>query len=224
MRVLLVEDDLTIAAFVRTGLTDNGFAVDCATDGEEALKMALSGPYRAAVIDIMLPSRDGLSIITEMRRHRVATPVIVLSARRSVDERVRGLQAGGDDYLVKPFALSELLARLHALTRRGTGVVEPTILVAGDMRMDLLKREVWRQDRKIDLPPREFALLEYLMRNPARVISKATIQEHVWGSDLEPQTNIVDVLVCRLRQRLQHAPAEKLIHTVRGAGYVLRAL
>jgi two-component system OmpR family response regulator len=224
MRLLLVEDDKKISAFVRKGLTEAGFTVDCAFDGREGLHLALSEPYDAAVMDIMLPVVDGLDIIAKIRSSKINTPVLVLSAKRSVDERVRGLQAGGDDYLTKPFAFSELLARVQALLRRASGAVEPARLVFGDLSMDLLKREVLRNGRKIDLQPREFALLEYLMRNPTRVVSKTMILEHVWGYNFDPQTNVVDVLLCRLRKQLELGKVEKLIHTVRGVGYVLRAL
>jgi DNA-binding response OmpR family regulator len=222
MRLLLIEDDKKISAFVRKGLVEAGFAVDCAFDGRDGLDLALSGSYDTSVVDIMLPALDGLFIIAKMRDRKVNTPVLVLSAKRSVDERVRGLQAGGDDYLIKPFAFSELLARVQALVRRATGAVEPTCLTFGDLSVDLLKREVVRGGRKIDLQPREFALLEYLMRNSRRVVSKTMILEHVWGYHFDPQTNVVDVLVCRLRKQLEAGMAEKLVHTVRGAGYVLK--
>lgn len=224
MRLLLVEDDKKICAFVRKGLVEAGFAVDCAFDGREGLELALSGSYDAAVMDVMLPVLDGLAILEKMRSRRINTPVLVLSAKRSVDERVRGLQAGGDDYLTKPFAFAELLARVQALLRRASGAVEPAHLVFADLSMDLLRREVLRNGRKIDLQPREFALLEYLMRNSTRVVSKTMILEHVWGYNFDPQTNVVDVLICRLRRQLEPGKAMKLIHTVRGVGYVLRAL
>jgi two-component system OmpR family response regulator len=222
MRLLLVEDDKKISAFVRKGLAEAGFAVDCAFDGSEGLQLALSGPYDAAVMDIMLPVLDGLAIIAKMRDRKINTPVLVLSAKRSVDERVRGLQAGGDDYLIKPFAFAELLARVQALVRRASSAVEPARLVFGELSVDLFKREVLRSGRRIDLQPREFALLEYLMRNSTRVVSKTMILEHLWGYNFDPQTNVVDVLVCRLRKQLDVGAVEKLIHTVRGAGYVLR--
>jgi two-component system OmpR family response regulator len=222
MRLLLVEDDKKISAFVQKGLAEAGFAIDCAFDGRDGLQLALSGPYDAAVMDIMLPFLDGLAIIAKMRDRKINTPVLVLSAKRSVDERVRGLQTGGDDYLIKPFAFAELLARIQALVRRASGAVEPTRLVFGELSVDLLRREVLRSGRKFDLQPREFALLEYLMRNSARVVSKTMILEHLWGYNFDPQTNVVDVLVCRLRKQLDVGAAEKLIHTVRGAGYVLK--
>jgi two-component system, OmpR family, response regulator len=223
MRLLLVEDDKKISAFVRKGLTEAGFAVDCVFDGREGLQLVLAGPYDVAVVDIMLPVLDGLAIIASMRARKINTPVLVLSAKRSVDERVRGLQAGGDDYLIKPFAFAELLARVQALVRRASAVMEPARLVVGELSVDLLKREVVRSGRQIDLQRREFALLEYLMRNATRVVSKTMILEHLWGYTFDPQTNVVDVLVCRLRKQLEVGATEKLIHTVRGAGYVLRA-
>jgi two-component system, OmpR family, response regulator len=224
MRILVVEDDNKIGSFVLKGLREAGFAVDRAADGETGLDLVLTRVYDAAVIDIMLPRRDGLAVIEELRRRKVNTPLIILSAKRSVDERVRGLQAGGDDYLTKPFAFSELLARVQALIRRSTGAVDPTALSVGDLSLDLLKRETLRAGKKIDLQPREFRLLEYLMRNPGKVISKTMILEHVWDYSFDPQTNVVDVLVCRLRNKIDKDMATKMIQTVRGVGYVLKAL
>jgi two-component system OmpR family response regulator len=224
MRALLVEDDATIADFVARGLREAGFVVDHAADGEAGLDAA-SGPdhgYDVAIVDLMLPRRDGLSLIEELRRRQVATPVLILSARRSVDDRVRGLQMGGDDYLTKPFAFAELLARVQALLRRSTRSPEPTMLVCEDLRLDLLSRRVTRGSTALDLRPREFALLEYLMRNAGRVISKTMILSHVWEYNFDPQTNIVDVLVSRLREKLDRPFDKKLLHTVRGVGYVLR--
>jgi DNA-binding response OmpR family regulator len=221
MRVLIIEDDKKIASFVLKGLKQAGFAVDHAADSEEGLHLVLTEPYDAAVVDIMLPVRDGLSLIEELRRRKINTPVIILSAKRSVDERVRGLQAGGDDYLVKPFAFSELLARVQALIRRASGAVEPACLTVRDVSVDLLKREVIRAGRRIDLQPREFALLEYLMRNAGKVVSKTMIMEHVWDYHFDPQTNVVDVLVCRLRNKIDKDSMEKMIRTIRGVGYVL---
>ena len=222
MRILIVEDDYKIGSFVVKGLKEAGFAVDRAAGGEDGLHLALSGAYDAAVIDIMLPVRDGLSLIAELRKRKINTPVIILSAKRSVDERVRGLQAGGDDYLTKPFAFSELLARVQALIRRASGALEPTSLTAGDLSVDLLKREIVRANRKIELQPREFALLEYLMRNAGRVVSKTMILEHIWDYSFDPQTNVVDVLVCRLRNKIDKGGAGSMIQTIRGAGYVLK--
>ncbi|MDH3443647.1 MAG: response regulator transcription factor [Deltaproteobacteria bacterium] len=223
MRLLLVEDDSKTASFILNGLRQNGYAVDHAADGEEGLHMASCEPYDAAVIDIMLPKLDGLILIDELRRERINIPVIILSAKRSTDDRVKGLQTGGDDYLTKPFAFSELLARIQALIRRAGGLSEPTSLTVGELSLDLLSREVIRGEKKIELQPREFALLEYLMRNPGRVISKTMIMEHVWDYNFDPQTNVVEACVCRLRDKLdKDFPGSKVIHTMRGAGYVLK--
>jgi two-component system, OmpR family, response regulator len=223
MRILVVEDDKKIALFITAGLKQAGFAVDYAGNGEDGLHLALTEPFDAAIIDIMLPKLDGLSLIENIRREKVSVPVIILSAKRSVDERVRGLQAGGDDYLTKPFAFSELLARVQALIRRGSNVVEPTTITVGDISIDLLKRKVVRAGEKIELQAREFALLEYFMRNAGRIISKTMIMDHVWGYNFEPQTNVVDVLVCRLRNKVDRDFENTMIHTVRGAGYVLNS-
>ena len=222
MRALLVEDDDTIADFVARGLREAGFAVDREPDGEAGLTAALDQPYDVAIVDLMLPGRDGLSVIEELRRNGVATPVLILSARRSVDDRVAGLQRGGDDYLTKPFAFAELLARVHALVRRATRTPEPTTLTVADVVLDLLSRRVTRADTAIDLRPREFTLLEYLMRNAGKVVSKTMILSHVWEYNFDPQTNIVDVLVSRLREKIDKPFEQKLLHTVRGVGYVLR--
>jgi len=222
MRILLVEDDLKIASFVVKGLKEAGFAVDHAQDGEEGLYMALTESYDAAIIDIMLPKLDGLSLIEELRRKKINAPVIILSAKRSVDDRVKGLQTGSDDYLTKPFAFSELLARVQALIRRSSRTSEPTSLTVGELSVDLLTREVTRIGTKIELQPHEFALLEYLMRNVGRVVSKTMILEHVWDYNFDPQTNVVDVLVCRLRNKVDRDFDGKMIHTIRGVGYVLK--
>jgi len=221
--ILLVEDDDVIAEFVAKGLGEVGFAVDRARDGEEGLELALQNAYDAAVVDVMLPRLDGLGLIDQLRRRGRNTPVLILSARRTVDDRVRGLQTGGDDYLVKPFDFSELLARLQALVRRATGVAEPTRLELGPLTLDLLTREVKREGVLLDLRPREYALLEYLMRNGRRVVSRTAILSHVWGYNFDPHTNAVDVLVSRLREKLDRGFEDKLLQTVRGAGYVLRA-
>jgi len=222
MRILVVEDDKKIAAFVMKGLKEAGFAVDLAIDGEDGLHQALTAPYDAAIIDIMLPKLDGLQLIEELRRQNINTPVLILSAKRSVDDRVRGLQKGGDDYLTKPFAFSELLARVQALIRRASGTVEPTSLMVGDLSMDLLSRKVLRSGRQFDLQPREFALLEYLMRNAGRVVSKTMIMEHVWDYAFDPATNVVEARICRLRDKIDKGFDRKFIHTIRGVGYVLR--
>ena len=222
MRALIIEDDQTIADFVSRGLKEAGFAVDQAKDGEEGLALALDTPYDVAIVDLMLPERDGLGVIDELRRQGRTTPVLILSARRSVDDRVRGLQAGGDDYLTKPFAFAELLARVQALVRRATRTPEPTSLTVGDLSLDLLSRKVIRAGVPIELRPREFALLEYLMRNAGKVVSKTMILSHVWEYSFDPQTNIVDVLVSRLRDKIDRPFEHKLLQTVRGVGYVIR--
>jgi two-component system OmpR family response regulator len=223
MRLLLVEDDSTVAAFVRKGLSEEGFVVDHAGDGASGLALASSAAYDAAVIDLMLPGMDGLALIDELRRRRIQLPVIILSARRSVAERVEGLHAGGDDYLTKPFAFSELLARIQALIRRATNTPEPSGITVADLHIDLRARTVRRSDRPIALQPREYALLEYLARNAGRVVSKTMIIEHVWDYNFDPHTNIVESRICRLREKIDAGFATPLIHTVRGMGYVLRA-
>jgi two-component system OmpR family response regulator len=222
MRALVVEDDNAIADFVSRGLREAGFAVDREADGEAGLAAATHQAYDVAVVDVMLPRRDGLSMIEELRHRKILTPVLILSARRSVDDRVRGLQSGGDDYLTKPFAFAELLARVQALLRRSSRAAEPTSLTTGDLELDLLTRRVTRAGTPIDLRPREFALLEYLMRNAGRVVSKTMILSHVWEYNFDPQTNIVDVLVSRLREKIDRPFEQKLLHTMRGVGYVLR--
>ncbi|MCI0562688.1 MAG: response regulator transcription factor [Nitrososphaera sp.] len=222
MRLLVVEDDKKIASFIVKGLKQAGFAVDHAANGEDGIHLALHESYDAAVIDIMLPKLNGLVLIEELRRQRVNTPVIILSAKRSVDDRVKGLQTGSDDYLTKPFSFSELLARVQALIRRASGAAETTRLTFGDLSIDILKREVTRADKKINLQPREFALLEYLMRNPGRMVSKTIIMEHVYDYNFDPQTNVVDVLVSRLRNKVDRDFEKKMIHTIRGVGYVLK--
>ena len=222
MRVLVVEDDHSIAGFIAGGLRQEGFAVDVAEDGVAGLELARLGPYDAAVVDVMLPRLDGLSLVTALRRADIATPVLFLSARHSVDDRVKGLQTGGDDYLAKPFAFAELLARLQAITRRGQRAVEATTLTVADLRLDRLTRKVDRGGTPIELRPREFALLEGLMRQPGRVMSKAMIVSHVWDYSFDTGTNAVDVLVHRLRDKIDRSFTPKLLHTIRGVGYVLK--
>jgi len=223
MRALLVEDDATIADFVARGLREAGFVVDHVADGESGLTTAIQQAYDVAIVDLMLPKRDGLSLIEALRARGVATPVLILSARRSVDDRVRGLQSGGDDYLTKPFAFAELLARVQALVRRATRAPEPTTLTVEDVQLDLLSRRVTRDGKPLDLRPREFTLLEFLMRHAGHVVSKTMILSHVWEYNFDPQTNVVDVLVSRLREKIDRPFEKKLLHTVRGVGYVLRA-
>jgi len=220
MRILVVEDDSKIASFVVNGLKQSGFAADRCADGDEAHLLATTTAYDAAIVDVMIPKLDGLSLVQRLRKENVRVPVIILSAKASVDDRVKGLQAGGDDYLTKPFAFSELLARVQALIRRSTNASEPTRLTVGDLQMDLLTREVTRGGDKIELQSREFALLEYLMRHAGRVVTKTMILEHIWDYSFDPQTNVVDVLVSRLRSKIDRD--KKLVHTIRGVGYVIK--
>lgn len=223
MRLLLVEDDAKTAAFIVKGLKQSGYAVDHVSDGETGLHLALTEAYDTAIIDLMLPKLDGLTLIGALRRKKNQLPVIILSARGSTDERVKGLETGSDDYLTKPFAFSELLARVQALLRRASGASEPTSLTVGELSIDLLTRQVTRAEKKIDLQPREFALLEYLMRNAGRVVSKTMIMEHVWDYNFDPQTNVVEACMCRLREKIDKGCfGAKLIHTIRGMGYVVR--
>jgi two-component system, OmpR family, response regulator len=220
MRILVVEDDKKIASFVVNGLKQSGFAVDHSADGEDALLKAQTVSYDALIIDWMLPKLDGLRLIQQLRASNVRTPALILSARATVDDRVRGLQAGGDDYVTKPFAFSELLARVQALIRRASQTPEPARLTVGDLTMDLISREVRREAELIDLQPREFSLLEYLMRNGNRPVTKTMILEHIFDYSFDPQTNVVDVLVHRLRSKVDKDKA--MIHTIRGVGYVLK--
>jgi len=219
VRVLVVEDDAKIASFVVNGLKQEGYAVDHAADGDTGLTLAETTAYDAAVVDIMLPGLDGLSLVRRLRLTHPELPVLFLSARSSVEDRVRGLQAGGDDYLTKPFAFAELTARLQALLRRATRTPEATKLTVGDVEMDLVSRQVKVAGKKVELQPREFALLAYLMRHPGRPVTKTLILEHVWDYSFDPQTNVVDVLVSRLRSKVD--PDKTRIETVRGVGYVL---
>jgi len=223
MRILVVEDDPTLANFVAGGLREAGYAIDVASNGRAGLDLAIAKRPDAAVIDLMLPELDGLSLIELARRRGLQMPVLILSARRSVDDRVKGLQAGGDDYLTKPFAFPELLARVQALLRRSSAAAEPTHLRVGDLDIDLLSRTVTRAGRLIELRPREFSLLEYLARNPGTVLSKTMIQSRIWDYHFDPRTNVVDVLVCRLREKIDREFEQKLLHTRRGMGYVLTA-
>lgn len=227
MKILVIEDDETIAHFVAKGLRETGYSVDVARDGFEGSELALSEGYQAAVVDIMLPGIDGISIIQEMRQKSVSTPVLILSARRTVDDRVAGLRAGGDDYLIKPFSFSELVARLEALIRRSNPVSagpgdERQALKVADLELDPWKHEARRSGEVIPLQPREFSLLEFLVRNANRVVTKTSILEAVYEYNFDPQTNVVDVLVHRLRTKIDKEFEPKLIHTVRGVGYVLR--
>lgn len=222
MRILVVEDDIKIGGFLRKGLQENGYNVDLAQDGIQGLDLFSSTEYDAAIVDIMLPELDGLCMIERIRQQGKTTPVLILSAKRSVDDRIKGLQHGGDDYLVKPFSFGELLARIQALIRRYSGHREIETLAVGDLQMDLLKRTVKRNGHPISLTAREFSLLEYLLRNTERILSKTSILEKIYDYSFDPQTNVVDVLVCRLRNKIDKGYESKLIHTVRGMGYVLK--
>jgi two-component system OmpR family response regulator len=220
MRILVVEDDEKIASFVVKGLRQNAYAVDHCPDGEAGLALAKSVAYDVIVLDLMLPRLDGLGFLRELRHAGHRVPVLVLSAKATVEDRVRGLQAGGDDYVTKPFAFSELLARVQALIRRASHAPEPTRLTVGDLTLDLLRHEVVRGGERIELQAREFALLEYLLRHAGRVVTKTMVLEHVYDYSFDPQTNVVDVLVHRLRAKVD--PEKNLIHTLRGVGYVLK--
>jgi two-component system, OmpR family, response regulator len=223
MKLLVIEDDREAAAYIAKGLSESGYVVDCAADGREGLFMATSGAYDALIVDRMLPQMDGLALIAALRSAEIRTPVLILSALGAVDDRVKGLRAGGDDYLTKPFAFAELLARLEALLRRGTGGTATTKLKVGDLEMDLLARTVMRGSRELDLLPREFRLLEFLMRHAGQVVTRTMLLENVWDYHFDPQTNVIDVHISRLRQKIDKGFAKPLLHTVRGAGYQLRA-
>ena len=223
MKILVVEDDRETASYLAKGLNESGYTVDCATDGREGLFLASTGDYNLIILDRMLPSIDGLTLLGTLRAAEIRTPALILSALGSVDDRVKGLRAGGDDYLVKPFAFSELLARLEALLRRGNGPAMATKLRVADLELDLLTRTVRRGGKPIEVLPREFRLLEYLMRNAGHVVTRTMLLEHVWDYHFDPQTNVIDVHVSRLRQKIDKTFETPLLHTVRGAGYCLRA-
>ncbi len=221
MRVLLAEDEKKIASFIRKALREAGYAVDEVHRGDDALEAARTASYDAMILDIMMPGRDGLSVLRQLRQARNSTPVLLLTARGEVSERVEGLNLGADDYLGKPFAMDELLARVGALTRRAGGE-RFTLLSIADLSLNLITREVARAGRKIDLTVREFALLDYLMRSPGRVLTRTQICEHVWDYHFDTGTNVVDVYIQRLRRKIDDAHELKLLHTVRGVGYLLR--
>jgi len=222
MKLLLIEDDRIIADFVIKGLKEAGYAIEHASDGETGLARVISGNFDLAIIDIMLPRLDGLTVISKIRERKINLPIIILSARRSVDERISGLQSGSDDYLTKPFSFSELLARVEALLRRASQVVEASTLSIKDLEIDLLARSVTRSGKKIDLQPREFALLEYLIRNKGRVVSKTMIMERVWDYNFDPGTNVVEARISKLRDKIDKGSSDPLIHTIRGLGYVIK--
>ena len=221
MKILVIEDDAKTASFIIKGLSQAGYIADHAINGEDGLFMVQTVSYDAAVVDIMLPTLDGISLVQRLRADKNMTPVIFLSAKGSTEDRIKGLQAGGDDYLPKPFAFSELIARLQALLRRASTTVEPTTLSADDLTLDLIKRKVFRSGIEIELQTKEFALLEYLIRNKGRVISKTMIIENVWNYNFDPQTNVVEARICHLRDKIDRDHDHKLIQTIRGAGYII---
>ncbi len=221
MHALLIEDDLDTATFIRKGLTESGYIVDHADNGTDGLHLALTGQYDVQIVDRMMPGMDGLSVIEEMRKQNIHTPVLILSALGEVDDRVDGLRAGGDDYLVKPYAFSELLARLQALTRRSQNEQQDTVLQVADLKLDQIKRQVTRGDTEIQLQPREFTLLEYLMRHAGQVVTRTMLLENVWDYHFDPQTNVIDVHISRLRRKIDRDFNPPLLHTIRGAGYSL---
>ncbi|MBL8892977.1 MAG: response regulator transcription factor [Rhizobiales bacterium] len=223
MRVLVIEDDRDAASWLVKGLTESGHVADHAADGDEGLALAREGVHDVLIVDRMLPKRDGLSIIRTIRNEGIATPALILSALSDVDERVKGLRAGGDDYLAKPYAFSELLARVEGLGRRKAQETQQTKLRAGDLEMDLLTRTVTRAGQSILLQPREFKLLEYLMRNAGHIVTRTMLLENVWDYHFDPQTNVIDVHVSRLRGKIDKGFDEPMLQTVRGAGYMIRA-
>lgn len=224
MKLLVIEDDREAAAYIAKGLAESGYVIDHAPEGRGGLFMATSGNYDALIVDRMLPGMDGLALVAALRSAEIRTPVLILSALGAVDDRVKGLRAGGDDYLVKPFAFAELLARVEALLRRGSGgAATTTRLKVADLEMDLLARTATRAGRELELLPREFRLLEFMMRHAGQVVTRTMLLESVWDYHFDPQTNVIDVHVSRLRQKIDKGFAKPLLHTVRGAGYCLRA-
>jgi heavy metal response regulator len=222
MRILVVEDDRKVASFIRKGLVEEGHAVDVAPEGETGLAMGLDRLHDVIILDVMLPGKPGFQVVRELRQAKVATPVLLLTAREGVEDKVQGLDAGADDYLTKPFAFAELLARVRALLRRGTAAQAPLLQVS-DLTLDPAKRTVKRGGEAISLTNREFALLEYFMRNPGRVLTRTMIAEHVWDYSFDSDTNVIDVYVNYLRKKIDTGKEQKLLHTVRGVGYILKA-
>jgi two-component system OmpR family response regulator len=222
VKILIVEDDIITADFIRKGLMENGYSVDHAADGEQGLMLTRNSHYDAAIIDIMIPKIDGLTMIERLRKEGNNTPFLILSAKRTVDDRVLGLKKGGDDYLTKPFSFSELLVRIQALLRRSSLAGVQNQLSVGDLTVDVFTRKVMRSGREIELQPKEFSLLEYLMRNPGIALSKTLLLEHIWGYQFDTHTNVIDVLVHRLRGKIDRGFGRKLIRTVRGVGYMIK--
>jgi two-component system OmpR family response regulator len=221
MNILIVEDDLKIAGFVMKGLKQEGYNVEHVSNGEDGFDVAMSHRFDVAIFDVMLPKLDGISLVKKLRQNQRDFPILILSAKNAIDDRVTGLQVGADDYLVKPFAFSELLARIQALIRRRQKGAEVSQLKVKDLEMDCIRRKVFRNESEVELQPKEFVLLEYLMRNKGRVISKTMIMENVWGYNFDPQTNVVEARVCHLRDKINKDAEEKLIRTIRGVGYVI---
>jgi heavy metal response regulator len=222
VRILIIEDEAKVAEFLRKGFQAESFSVDIASDGEQGSLLARSEPYDAIILDVMLPRKDGIQVLKEIRRNKVTTPVLMLTVKSDLEDRVEGLNLGADDYLAKPFAFSEVLARVRALLRRGSPDLQSSLLEIADLRMDLLTRRVTRAGREIPLTNKEFQLLEYLLRNKGRVLSRVILTEHIWDMSFDSGTNPVDVLINRLRRKLEDDFGAKLIHTVRGVGYVAR--
>ncbi len=221
MRILVIEDETKVGCFIRRALEEESYAVDLCEDGAKGLEMALHTNYDLLIVDLMLPSLSGMDILKGVRQARIQTPILILTAQSQVDQRVKGLDAGADDYLTKPFAIDELLARIRALLRRGS-TESPGVLQIDDLALNPATREVTRGGQRIDLTLKEYALLEYLMRNAGRIVSKTMIMEHVWDYNFDPQTNVVEVRISRLRDKIDKGYVKKLIHTIRGAGYVLK--
>jgi heavy metal response regulator len=222
MRILVVEDEKKVASFIKKGLEEEGYAVDVAADGEEGLALGLTREHDLIVLDIRLPKMDGLRVLQALRQDHVTAPVLLLTVRATIEDKVLGLDAGADDYLTKPFAFQELVARVRALLRR-RAEAEPTVLRLDDLRLDPARRIVTREGEKIDLTPREFALLDYFMRNPGRVLTRTMIAEHVWDYSFDTSTNVIDVYVNYLRKKIDSGREPRLLHTIRGVGYVLKA-
>ena len=221
MNILLIEDDARTAEFIARGFTQSGFTVSAVNNGNDGLDKLSSGDFDAAVVDVMLPGLDGITLVSRARQSGCQTPVIFLSAKGSVEDKISGLQAGGDDYLSKPFSFTELLARIQAVVRRSHTLAQPTQLTVADLTIDLLTRKVSRAGKRIELQPQEYSLLEYLMKNTGKIVSRTMILEHVWEYNFDPQTNIVETRLCRLREKIDKEFDRKLIRTVRGFGYVL---
>jgi heavy metal response regulator len=222
MRILIIEDERKVSQFLKKGFLSEAYSVDIATDGEHGSYLARTEPYDAIILDIMLPKKDGIEVLQEIRQAKITTPVVILSAKHEVEDRVQGLNLGADYYLPKPFSFSEVLASVRTIVRRKSIDVQSSVLVVADLRMDLLARHVDRSGTEIQLTAKEFELLEYLIRNKGRVLSRVTLMEHIWDINFDSETNVVDVVINRLRRKIDDGFPRKLIHTVRGAGYAIR--